>query len=159
MSELTHIDETNSPTMVDVSNKKSTARFAHAYTEIKLGQKIASMFDGKDIIGPKGAVFATAIVAGTMAVKNTASIIPFCHPLKLDSIKFDISLANEVAKINCFVKCEEKTGVEMEALMGAQIAALTIYDMCKAVSKDMVIGNCHLVTKTGGKSDYQKKEI
>ena len=112
-----------------------------------------------DISTAKGPVFATAVVAGVMAAKRTHELIPFCHPLGLDDCKISIQLSEQGnAVIDCVCKVMHKTGVEMEALTGASVAALTVYDMCKALSHDIVIGETRLIEKTGGKSDYRSEE-
>ena len=112
---------------------------------------------GNDIQTKKGPVFQTAIVAGTMAAKQTATLIPFCHPLALENCKFTIEPLNgKEVIITCTVTITGKTGVEMEALTGASVAALTIYDMCKALTQEMVIRETKLISKTGGKHDYTR---
>ncbi|OKS87380.1 cyclic pyranopterin monophosphate synthase MoaC [Mucilaginibacter polytrichastri] len=154
---FTHIDaNTNYPTMVDVSDKQITKRTAVAQSIVVLGDEIMALLSGNDIHTKKGPVFQTAIIAGTMAAKKTADLIPLCHPLALENIKVDICI-NETREvvIMCTAVITSKTGVEMEALTGASIAALTIYDMCKAFSHDIVIKETKLIQKTGGKSDYQ----
>ena len=155
---LTHVDQENNPTMVDVSGKKVTSRSATAYSFIKLPPVVLAAVSGTEIVGKKGPVIATARIAGTMAVKKTHELIPFCHPLPLDSIKFDIHLKSDGCELYCTVKTTHKTGVEMEALTGVQVAALTIYDMCKALSQDMVIEGARLLKKTGGKKDYEYRD-
>jgi len=110
-----------------------------------------------DIRTKKGPVFDTARLAGIMGVKKTSELIPLCHPLSLNRIDVDIELRGSAAVIDCTVGCTGKTGVEMEALTGASIAALTIYDMCKALTHDIVIGPTELIAKSGGKSDYVKE--
>ncbi len=152
---FSHIDKQNQPTMVDVSGKAATARTAHASARIRLPAAVRDAIDGDDIQTKKGPVFQTAIIAGTMAAKRTHELIPFCHPLGLESCKISIELDGDAAVIDCRVRVHHKTGVEMEALTGASVAALTIYDMCKALSHDMVIGEVRLQSKTGGKSDYR----
>ena len=155
MGKLSHIDQDNQPTMVDVSHKDSTDREAHARTIVEFPAVVAEQFADGDIHTAKGPVFATAIVAGVMASKKTHELIPFCHPLGLDNCKITIDMDDaRRAVINCHCKVHHKTGVEMEALTGATVAALTIYDMCKALSHDIVIGQTRLVSKTGGKEDY-----
>jgi cyclic pyranopterin phosphate synthase len=153
---FTHIDpDTNYPTMVDVSDKIITKRVAVAQCIVVLGEPIMHHLQGGDIQTKKGPVFQTAIIAGTMAAKRTADLIPLCHPLALESVKIDIQVNKEQdVVINCTVIITSKTGVEMEALTGATVAALTIYDMCKAFSHNINIKNTKLVHKTGGKSDY-----
>jgi cyclic pyranopterin phosphate synthase len=111
---------------------------------------------GDEIQSPKGPVFQTAIIAGTMAAKRTHELIPFCHPLGLESCKISVAMNEQgEAVIDCRVRVHHKTGVEMEALTGVSVAALTIYDMCKALSHDIVIGDIRLQSKTGGKSDFR----
>jgi len=157
--ELSHVDkQTNQPTMVDVSSKVSTQRNAHARCYVELPKIISDLFQEGDIQTKKGPVFSTAIVAGTMAVKNTSNMIPFCHPLPVEKCKITIVPIDDTRlQIDCHVRTTHKTGVEMEALTGCSIAALTVYDMCKAMSHDIVISDCRLVSKTGGKSDYKSK--
>ena len=154
---LTHVDHNNNPGMVDVSEKSPTKRTASACSIVWMPPQIRSSLVNGEIQTKKGPVFQTAIVAGTMGVKKTAQLIPFCHPLAIGDCHFTITHTDEEIMIECFVSCFGKTGVEMEALTGAQIAALTVYDMCKALSHDMVIRDCRLVKKTGGKSDYDLK--
>ncbi len=155
MSKLSHIDKGNQPTMVDVSHKKATDRTAHARTMVEFPADVASRFSDGDIETAKGPVFATAIIAGVMAAKRTHELIPFCHPLGLDNCKITIELDEEKrAVIDCHCKVHHRTGVEMEALTGATIAALTVYDMCKALSHEITIQQTRLISKTGGKQDY-----
>ena len=155
MVKLSHIDQDNRPTMVDISHKNATDREAHARTIVDFPDAIADRFVDGDIHTAKGPVFATAIVAGVMASKKTHELIPFCHSLCLDNCKITIEMDDKRrVVINCHCKVHHKTGVEMEALTGASIAALTVYDMCKALSHDIVIGQTRLVSKTGGKKDF-----
>jgi cyclic pyranopterin phosphate synthase len=159
MAKLSHIDQDNQPTMVDVSHKEATDRRAHARTIVEFPSVIGDRFVDGDIQTAKGPVFATAIVAGVMAAKRTHELIPFCHPLGLDDCKITIEMDDIChAMIDCRCKVHHKTGVEMEALTGASVAALTIYDMCKALSHDIVIGQTRLVSKTGGKKDFRLDE-
>ena len=155
MTELSHIDKRNQPAMVDVGHKEATARSAHARTLVIFPDEIAERFADGDIRTAKGPVFATAIVAGVMAAKRTHELIPFCHPLGLDQCKVTIEL-DDVGRavIDCVCKVHHRTGVEMEALTGASIAALTVYDMCKAKDRAMHITDIRLVEKSGGKSGY-----
>ena len=155
-STLSHIDSTGNPAMVDVSSKAITKRTATATSIVGLTEEIMKLLTGNEIITKKGPVFQTAIIAGTMAAKKTSDLIPLCHPLPLENCKLniDINQHNEVV-ITCTASITSKTGVEMEALTGASIAALTIYDMCKAFSHDIVIKETRLVEKTGGKSDFR----
>jgi len=156
MAKLSHVDEANQPTMVDVSGKAVTSRTAHASALVRLPEPVRAAISDGDIASAKGPVFQTAIIAGTMAAKRTHELIPFCHPLGLDGCKIRIRLTDAGdAQIDCEAKVSHKTGVEMEALTGASVAALTIYDMCKALSHDIVIDDVRLVGKTGGKSDYR----
>ena len=154
MSKLSHVDEKNRPAMVDVSDKSVTAREACARSVVRLPDPVAAAIDGGEIATRKGPVFATAIIAGVMAAKRTHELIPFCHPLGLETCNIDIELVDGDAIIECRCKIHHKTGVEMEALTGATVAALTIYDMCKALSHDIVIGETRLLSKTGGKQDF-----
>ncbi len=155
MGKLSHIDKDNLPKMVDISHKNATDRKAHARTFVEFPAVVADQFADGDIKTAKGPVFATAIVAGVMASKKTHELIPFCHPLGLDNCKITIEMDDmRRAVIDCHCKVHHKTGVEMEALTGATVAALTVYDMCKALSHDIVIGQTRLVSKTGGKEDF-----
>ena len=153
---FSHIDAaSNQPAMVDVSDKAVTKRTATARSIVVLGEAIMQHFTGDDIQSKKGPVFQTAIIAGTMAVKKTSELIPFCHPIGLESCKFNIYINEErEVVIECTASITAKTGVEMEALTGATVAALTVYDMCKALSPDIIIRETRLIRKTGGKSDY-----
>lgn len=156
MSKLTHIDAGNKPTMVDVSDKARTAREAHARSLVRLPDEVAAQFSGDEITTAKGPVFATAIIAGVMAAKKTHELIPFCHPLGLDDCRIDIVLEGSDVVVDCRCRVHHKTGVEMEALTGASVAALTVYDMLKALSHDIVIGETMLMAKRGGKRDFQR---
>ncbi len=158
MSKLSHIDEQNRPTMVDVSDKVATDREAHARAIVKLPAEVVAALDGDEITTKKGPVFATAIIAGVMGAKKTHELIPFCHPLGLEKCKITIDVSGQQAVVDCRCKVHHKTGVEMEALTGASIAALTIYDMCKALSHDIVIGETRLISKTGGKQDFHRDD-
>lgn len=152
--EFSHINEDNHPKMVNVGDKKITKRTAKAKAIMFLGTEIISHFKRDDIITKKGPVFQTAIVAGIQAVKKTSSLIPMCHPLLISGTDIQINIQDaEHIEIICEVSIEGKTGVEMEALTGANIAALTVYDMCKSISQKMVIKELKLIRKTGGKSD------
>ena len=143
--------------MVDVGAKTATLREASAEATVKLPPAVARALAAAGHRTKKGPVFDTAIVAGVMAAKRTHEIIPFCHPLALERCSVDIaSGANGRIRIVCNVAVDHKTGVEMEALMGATAAALTIYDMCKALSHDIEIGPVRLLTKSGGKRDFRR---
>jgi cyclic pyranopterin phosphate synthase len=156
VGKLSHIDDDNRPNMVDVSNKTATPREAHARSIVNLPDAVLAALDGDEINSKKGPVFATAIIAGVMAAKKTHELIPFCHPLGLDNCDIAITMDGDHAVIDCRCKIDHKTGVEMEALTGASVAALTIYDMCKALSHDIVIGETRLMMKTGGKQDFHR---
>ncbi len=157
MEKLSHIDEHNQPKMVDVGHKTASDRVAHARTVVVFPADVAERFADGDIRTAKGPVFSTAIVAGVMAAKKTHELIPFCHPLGLTSCNITIEMdADQRAIINCICKVHHRTGVEMEALTGASIAALTIYDMCKALSHDITIAETRLIAKSGGKKDFKR---
>jgi cyclic pyranopterin monophosphate synthase len=155
MNSFSHLDENHNPSMVDVSEKNITKRVATAQSIITLNDEIMLNFRDGDIQTKKGAVIQTAIIAGTMAAKRTSDLIPLCHPLGLDSCKFSTEIIDNQIIIKCTCSLTAKTGVEMEALVGASVAALTVYDMCKAFSHDLVISETKLISKTGGKSDFQ----
>jgi cyclic pyranopterin phosphate synthase len=159
MQEFTHLDADGNPSMVDVSEKKVTKRTAQARAIVVLSDEILSHFENNDIKTKKGSVFQIAIVAGVMAAKKTGDLIPLCHPLGLENCQIDIVL-NEKREvvIDCTASLTAKTGVEMEALTGATVAALTIYDMCKAFSHDIEIKSVKLMAKTGGKRDFRRQE-
>lgn len=150
--EFTHIDSDGNARMVDVSQKNASEREAVAAGRIYLKPGTISMIIDGSI--PKGDVLAAARIAGIMAAKRTQEIIPMCHNIPLDSAKveLDINMEEECIEIRSTVRCTWKTGVEMEALTSVSVAALTIYDMCKAVDKEMKIGDIELIKKTGGKS-------
>ena len=143
--------------MVDVSEKAVTLRTATARSIVSMPSEVMAHFTGTDIQSKKGPVFQTAIIAGIMAAKKTGELIPLCHPLGLDNCKIDIHIneQNEVV-IDCTSSITAKTGIELEALVGASIAALTVYDMCKALSHDIVIRETKLMEKTGGKRDFKR---
>ncbi|MEP6907515.1 MAG: cyclic pyranopterin monophosphate synthase MoaC [Pseudoxanthomonas sp.] len=152
---LTHMDATGLPTMVDVSGKSVTARAATAHCRVRFPKEVAAQLRASDLRSAKGGIVETAIIAGTMAVKRTHELIPFCHPLPIDSCRFVIDWDGDTAlNIECTVKTTHRTGVEMEALTGATLAALTVYDMCKALSHAIVIGPAKLRGKRGGKRDF-----
>ncbi|MFB6455484.1 cyclic pyranopterin monophosphate synthase MoaC [Chitinophaga sp. Hz27] len=153
---FTHLNESGQPAMVDVSEKNLTSRVAVAESRVFLPAIVREQFQGDDIITHKGGVFQTAIIAGIMAAKKTPELIPLCHTLLLDGCDVKINLEGEEAVIRCMVKTTGKTGVEMEALTGASVAALTIYDMCKAFTHDMIIRETKLISKTGGKNDFSR---
>lgn len=157
MNNFTHLDEQNRAVMVDVSEKKITKRTATASSIIFLPDVVLEQLNEGEIQTKKGAVFQTAIIAGIMAAKKTGELIPLCHPLGLEDCHITIQLnkAKEVV-IECTATVTAKTGVEMEALTGAALAALTVYDMCKALSHEIVIKETKLVEKTGGRNDFKR---
>ena len=159
MSRLTHVDKGNRPAMVDVGDKAVTTRTAKARAIVIFPPEAAPARD-RELTTKKGPVFDTAIVAGVMAVKRTHELIPFCHPLPIDGVQITIDWgkAGEIV-IECAVRATHKTGVEMEALTGASVAALTIYDMCKALTHGILIREIGLVEKTGGKRDYRLEPV
>lgn len=156
MAELTHLNQKDLATMVDVSEKKLTQRKAIARSIVALPAEVYEKLIDGDIQTKKGSVFQTAIIAGIMAAKKTGELIPLCHPLGLDNCSIDIQITNNNLMIDCTAGITSKTGVEMEALVGATIAALTVYDMCKALSHDIVIKEIQLMEKTGGKNDFKR---
>lgn len=158
MSKLSHVDKENRPTMVDVSDKLVSDRKAHAQSVLVLPDDVLQQVSDDEIQTNKGPVFATAIIAGVMAAKKTHELIPFCHPIGLDSCKVTIVLRGNKAVIDCHCKVTHKTGVEMEALTGASVAALTVYDMLKALSHDIIISETRLMAKSGGKRDYRRAD-
>ena len=158
MAKLSHIDAQNRPRMVDVGDKQATDRSAHARSIVKLPDAVAVHISGDEIETKKGPVFATAIIAGVMAAKRTHELIPFCHPLGLENCKLNVELRGNDVVIDCHTRVHGKTGVEMEALTGASVAALTVYDMLKAMSHDIVIGETRLIAKSGGKQDFKRDE-
>jgi len=155
-SSLTHLDAANRPTMVDVGAKAVTRREAVAEALITLPADVSRELRRTGHRTKKGPVFDTAIIAGTLAVKRTHELIPFCHPLPLDHVSIEIAARRGGLRVTCRVAVEHRTGVEMEALTGATVAALTVYDMCKALSHDIVIGPVRLMAKRGGKRDFSR---
>jgi cyclic pyranopterin phosphate synthase len=153
---FSHLDAERRPTMVDVSDKSVTKRTAIAEARVRFPEAVAAALRDSGLRSSKGPIFDTAVVAGVMAAKRTHELIPFCHPLGIENCRILIELEGSVAVIRCTVSVHHKTGVEMEALTGASIAALTVYDMCKALSHDMVIDGLRLVSKEGGKSGHRE---
>lgn len=158
MDKFTHLDENGRARMVDVSNKESTDRVALATGKVFLNDKTYTMVKNQEI--QKGDVLTVAKIAGIMAAKNTSNLIPMCHPINLTSVDIEFKMDDERKVIEIFAKAmlNAKTGVEMEALTAVSVTALTIYDMCKAVQKDIEIGEIKLLRKTGGKSGDYKNE-
>ncbi|MDA8234240.1 MAG: cyclic pyranopterin monophosphate synthase MoaC [Clostridia bacterium] len=155
---LTHFDESGRARMVDVSGKDDTAREAIAQAEIRMKKETLQLI--KEGRLAKGDVLGVAQVGGIMGVKQTGNLIPMCHPLLITGTNLDFRIDEENSRVlvESRVRTTGKTGVEMEALTGVTVAALTIYDMCKAVDKDMVIGNIRLIEKIGGKSGLYQRE-
>jgi cyclic pyranopterin phosphate synthase len=154
---LSHLDSQGNPNMVDVTAKKVSHRTAVARSIVSLPAEVLQHLTGGELQTKKGSVFQIAIIAGIMAAKKTGDLIPLCHPLGLDNCNITISLnEQQEVVIDCTASITAKTGVEMEALVGASIAALTVYDMCKAMSHDIVIKETRLLSKTGGKRDFKR---
>jgi cyclic pyranopterin monophosphate synthase len=153
---FSHVDAKNQPAMVNVGEKQVTRRTAHAVAVVSLPEELAALLKDGEIATKKGPIFHTAILAGVMGAKQTSDLIPLCHPLGLDDCQIEIipDPAHREVAIHCRVVTHGKTGVEMEALTGATVAALTLYDMGKAVSHGIVIREVRLLEKTGGKRDY-----
>lgn len=156
-SPLTHLDEKGNARMVDVSEKHATARTATARASVKMKPETLAAISSGDM--PKGDVLAAARIAGIMAAKRTHELIPLCHPLALASVIVDFAVDRQHAliAIEATAKVEGKTGVEMEALTAVSIAALTIYDMCKAIDREMTISDIALVEKSGGRSGHFRR--
>lgn len=154
--QFTHIDTSGNPAMVNVSEKKITRRTARAQAIVNVGKEILSQIKNNELITKKGPVFQTAIIAGVMGAKQTAALIPFCHPIGLEDCQVKISVVKNKIVIDTEAVLTAKTGVEMEALTAASISALTIYDMCKALSHNIVIEEIKLMEKTGGKKDFKR---
>ena len=156
-SPLSHVED-GLPVMVDVGGKTATRRTASARAVVAFPSEVMAELrrtaPENDLAGPKGPVFATAVIAGVQAVKRTWELIPLCHPLPIDGVQIRCAIAGDTVEIVCAVRTFHTTGVEMEALTGASVAALTLYDMTKALSHAIVIRDIALVSKTGGKSDY-----
>lgn len=157
LSALSHLDSNGDITMVDVSGKTATTREATAVGQVRFPSEIYQQIKAADGMTKKGSITQTAHIAGIMAAKRTHDLIPLCHPLPLDKIglTFDYDDALNSISVSAVVKVTHKTGVEMEALTAVSVACLTIYDMTKALSHDIVIDDIHLIKKTGGKSDYK----
>ena len=154
MNGLSHVDDDGRPQMVDVGGKAITRRSTVATARLRLPAHVAATLRSNGYATAKGPVFQTAIIAGTLGAKRTHELIPLCHPLGLDGCSIEIALGDDdCVGIRCSVSVEHRTGVEMEALTGASVAALTIYDMCKALSHEIVIEDIRLVAKHGGRRD------
>ena len=160
MSSFNHLNKNNNPIMVNVSDKKITKRTAIAKASMFLATEVISHFTNDELITKKGPVFQTAIIAGIQAVKKTSELIPMCHPLLINGVDIDINIVDdEHIEVFCKVIIEGKTGVEMEALTGANITCLTIYDMCKSISQEMIIKEVKLLEKTGGRGVVQGRKF
>jgi len=156
--QLSHVTPEGRPAMVDVSAKAVTAREATAECLVRFPATVAKQLRADALRSAKGAVLDTAIIAGTMAVKRTHELIPFCHPLPIDGCRIDGGWHDKhTLRLECTVRTTHRTGVEMEALTGATVAALTVYDMCKALSHDIELGPARLLAKRGGKREVGKK--
>jgi cyclic pyranopterin monophosphate synthase len=154
---FSHLDAQNRPAMVNVGDKPVTKRTAHAVAVVTLPGELAALLREGEIATKKGPIFQTAALAGVMGAKRTSELIPLCHPLGLDDCQIEIKpdVQHAQVEIHCRAQVHAKTGVEMEALTGATVAALTFYDMAKAVTHGIVIKEVRLLEKTGGKSDYR----
>jgi cyclic pyranopterin phosphate synthase len=154
---LSHVDRRGRVRMVDVGDKAVTRRIARAEARVSLGRSIAQKLKKTGSIA-KGNVLETARIAGILAAKRTAELIPLCHPLALEVVRVDMEWVGDELRIESLVKCRGKTGVEMEAMTAAAVAALTVYDMCKSAGKGIVIGPLRLLEKSGGQSGHWKAE-
>lgn len=156
--QFTHVSQDGNPQMVDVSEKGITRRLAKARAIVDVGDEILGMIHDNELITKKGPVFQTAIIAGVMGAKKTSELIPFCHPLGLEDCQVRIHVKEGKILVDTESVVTGKTGVEMEALTAASVAALTIYDMCKALSHNIIIEEIKLMAKTGGKKDFKREE-
>lgn len=153
---LTHVDETGAARMVDVSGKPVTDRVAVARGRVLVSARVVELLRGDGV--PKGDALAVARIAGILGAKHTPTLVPLCHPLAVSGVTVDLSVADDAVEIEATVRTADRTGVEMEALTAVSVAALTVYDMCKAVDKRMTITDVRLELKTGGKSgDYRRE--
>jgi cyclic pyranopterin phosphate synthase len=156
---VNNTNDSGNPSMVDVSGKSATKRIAKARAVVNVGGEIMALIKDQELMTKKGPVFQTAIIAGVMGAKQTSTLIPLCHPIGLEDCQVIIQTSGNKIVIDTSATITSKTGVEMEALTAASVAALTIYDMCKALSHDIVIEEIKLMEKTGGKSDFKRDEI
>jgi cyclic pyranopterin phosphate synthase len=154
MSELSHFDEQGNVRMVDVSGKEATVRRAVASGTVLLSPETLALLQAKK--NPKGDPLEIARIAGIMAAKRTSELIPLCHQINLSKVNIDVEITDSGIRLTAEAITTSQTGVEMEALTAVSVAALTIYDMCKAVQKDIEITGIRLESKTGGKSDYSR---
>ena len=157
--QFSHLNQDGTPNMVNVGGKTPTHRMAKARAIVELDDLILEKLENNDIQSPKGSVFQIATIAGIMAAKQTGNLIPLCHPIGMDSCDIHIYIGDQKEVIvDCEVQIFAKTGVEMEALTGASVAALTIYDMCKAFSHNIIIKEVKLMEKRGGKRDFKRNK-
>jgi cyclic pyranopterin phosphate synthase len=154
--QLSHINQKGEANMVDVSTKSITGRMAIASGLVVFPKDVFRILKQEQFNNKKGSIIQTAVIAGIQAVKKTADLIPLCHQLSLSKIGIEIQPKDNCLEIVCTVKCNERTGVEMEALTGVSVSALTIYDMCKALSHEIVIDRIQLNHKSGGKSEFNR---
>lgn len=156
--DLTHVDKDGNLHMVDITQKQDTERIAAAHAVVKMSKQTLDAIESGNV--KKGNVFAAAKIAGIMAAKRTSELIPLCHNINLTNIELEFKIDREQSCVQILstVKCFGKTGAEMEALTAVSVAALTIYDMCKAIDKEMVIEQIYLVEKSGGKSGAWKRK-
>lgn len=154
---LSHVNSAGEVNMVDVSHKEWSFRTAKARAIVRLPKEVSEAVVDQQIIGKKGPVLETARLAGIMGAKKTAELIPLCHPLALEKVQVNFEIVDNKVIITTEARLTGKTGVEMEALTAASVAALTIYDMCKALSHDIVIEEIQLMEKTGGKNDFSRE--
>lgn len=154
---LSHVSSEGKVNMVNVAEKQVAFRHAVAKARVQLPPQVVEQLTQNNLHVAKGSVIQTAIIAGIMAAKKTGELIPLCHPIGLDAVNLDIQLVENELVIVSKASVHAKTGVEMEALMGASVAALTIYDMCKALSHDIVIREIKLMEKSGGRNDFKRE--
>lgn len=162
---LSHVSRDGAPQMVDVGAKRVTRRSATARATLRMPPTVLSELrraaagGSEPLVGPKGPIATTAVIAGVLGAKQTSALIPFCHPLPIEDCQVRVEATGvDTVEVECQVRVTHKTGVEMEALTGATVAALCVYDMCKALSHDIVIESTRLVEKTGGKRDFSRKQ-
>ena len=154
---FTHLDSSGNPSMVDVGKKTPTHRTAKARSIVVVDDAIIDLLENDEIHTKKGPVFQTAVIAGIMAAKKTGELIPLCHPIGMDNCDINIHINDQkYIVIDCTASVFAKTGIEMEALTGASIAALTIYDMCKGFSQNITIQSTQLLEKSGGKTNFKR---
>lgn len=155
--DFSHVSEDGKINMVDVSKKSLTERTAVARAIVRLPEEVFSRLSEQNFQVAKGSVVQTAIIAGIMAAKRTGELIPLCHPLGLDAVNLEVKFQQNELVLYCKASVNAKTGVEMEALTGVSVAALTVYDMCKALSHDIVIAEIQLMEKSGGKHEFKRE--